>query len=669
MKLFLAILGFYCLGILSVGAQSTTSKGNFVYHYQQQVSEIVQIVQAPDNKLVVAGKSSDVVIIAQFLANGEKEWSYRLNSDSKITFGDVAIGPDGNTWLVSQEKDGLVISTINANGSLNWQQRYQPPQEEDPSLLPKSLVERNGIMTVFGFMGNAADDAFTMNIGKDGEFERFQTHENSTSEPRGTATTAADGDLIAGYSGNLFILGGSSQPLFDKELQSPNSEIVNLEALPNGSFYALLTNENGAQFQLAKISDGGDLLWRTRKLRISGSASTQASGLALAPDNGAFVTGRVNTEGTVPRNLPAVIKVTPDGSFGSLHYMKDTVTNSPVYANALSMIQGPLGNRNYYITGQSSQVTDVGDLFLIRADSLTQNPTCVNSTNFSTADPAPLSLQDQALARNFISNFDVSKTSSISLEDVRLKRTVKCLACNPVEVDLGSDTTICPDQDLTLSTGFPGSDHTWSNGIQDTSAIKPAREGTYWVSINTLCGQSSDTVEFNKYPRIRSEATVKPEEPDPDSLVTFRTLNDLVRRPTWQVDSNTTLNGQEVNHRYEEFGRYEPILTYRGPNNCQFQDTLGPLPVLRFKLFMPDAFSPNNDGVNEVFKPKGFGFDTYILKIYNRWGEQVFKGIDQGWDGDYNGKPASVGIYIYQLELRTIFNNVKIREGKVTLVK
>jgi gliding motility-associated-like protein len=77
------------------------------------------------------------------------------------------------------------------------------------------------------------------------------------------------------------------------------------------------------------------------------------------------------------------------------------------------------------------------------------------------------------------------------------------------------------------------------------------------------------------------------------------------------------------------------------------------------KLFIPNAFSPNNDGVNDIFNVKGIFIRNntgnplidFRLRIYDRWGELLFESNDMnmGWNGDYLGKPAEPGTYIYEV--------------------
>ncbi len=66
-------------------------------------------------------------------------------------------------------------------------------------------------------------------------------------------------------------------------------------------------------------------------------------------------------------------------------------------------------------------------------------------------------------------------------------------------------------------------------------------------------------------------------------------------------------------------------------------------------LLMPNAFSPNGDGINDIYKPKeGYqNIKEFHAYIYNRWGQKLFEWSDPatGWDGTYNGKPVKEGVY------------------------
>jgi gliding motility-associated-like protein len=88
-------------------------------------------------------------------------------------------------------------------------------------------------------------------------------------------------------------------------------------------------------------------------------------------------------------------------------------------------------------------------------------------------------------------------------------------------------------------------------------------------------------------------------------------------------------------------------------------------------FFIPNAFSPNNDGNNDIFKIYGSSIKELTMRVYNQWGELIFetKNAQNGWDGTWKGRPQSVGVYVYVAQV-TFYNNVVIkRKGTINLIR
>ncbi|MFI5141072.1 MAG: CotH kinase family protein, partial [Bacteroidia bacterium] len=86
---------------------------------------------------------------------------------------------------------------------------------------------------------------------------------------------------------------------------------------------------------------------------------------------------------------------------------------------------------------------------------------------------------------------------------------------------------------------------------------------------------------------------------------------------------------------------------------------------------LPTAFSPNNDGNDDILNIYGIANATsYDFEIYNRWGQQIFISKDktQGWDGNFNGEPAAVGVYAYRYDI-VINGKSYIKKGSFTLLR
>ena len=88
-------------------------------------------------------------------------------------------------------------------------------------------------------------------------------------------------------------------------------------------------------------------------------------------------------------------------------------------------------------------------------------------------------------------------------------------------------------------------------------------------------------------------------------------------------------------------------------------------------IYVPNAFSPNGDGTNDIFYVYGDGIKTLQLRIFNRWGEKVFESDNQsnGWDGTYKGQLQPPGVYVYTVDLVYLNNRTRFKDGSVTLIR
>ena len=86
-------------------------------------------------------------------------------------------------------------------------------------------------------------------------------------------------------------------------------------------------------------------------------------------------------------------------------------------------------------------------------------------------------------------------------------------------------------------------------------------------------------------------------------------------------------------------------------------------------IFIPSAFTPNNDGINDDFGVKGEGIQNYQMLIYNRWGEVIYSSTNpkEHWDGNYNNAPVENGVYVYEVFAKGFGKRPKT--GSVTLLR
>ena len=88
-------------------------------------------------------------------------------------------------------------------------------------------------------------------------------------------------------------------------------------------------------------------------------------------------------------------------------------------------------------------------------------------------------------------------------------------------------------------------------------------------------------------------------------------------------------------------------------------------------LFIPNAFTPNNDGKNDVFKVYGSAVKGADIRIYTQWGAQIYETNDNatGWDGKSKGVAQPVGMYIYVIKVRMQDEDTFIKKGTINLIR
>jgi gliding motility-associated-like protein len=89
------------------------------------------------------------------------------------------------------------------------------------------------------------------------------------------------------------------------------------------------------------------------------------------------------------------------------------------------------------------------------------------------------------------------------------------------------------------------------------------------------------------------------------------------------------------------------------------------------QLFIPNSFTPNNDGLNDTFQAKGLFIDQYSMEIYNQWGELVFHTaeLEQGWDGVYKGTLSPEDTYVYRIQATDTKGRVSVKNGTLHLLR
>ena len=113
------------------------------------------------------------------------------------------------------------------------------------------------------------------------------------------------------------------------------------------------------------------------------------------------------------------------------------------------------------------------------------------------------------------------------------------------------------------------------------------------------------------------------------------------------------------------------VSAVNGTATCFATAALKVIVLPNLPVYIPNSFSPNGDGNNDVFQIYGEGIKTIDLKIFNRWGELVYESNNQfeGWDGRYKGEMQNPAVFTYYTTIQFLNNKEIERKGTVTIIR
>ena len=144
---------------------------------------------------------------------------------------------------------------------------------------------------------------------------------------------------------------------------------------------------------------------------------------------------------------------------------------------------------------------------------------------------------------------------------------------------------------------------------------------------------------------------------------------------SWHYDfgDGYSYDSRAALHQFNEAGEYVTVLTVTDEHNCIDTAAVTITVIPDVIIYAPNAFTPNEDGVNDVWMPvlSNYSNDAYELYIYNRWGQLVFKSneVQAGWNGLVNGKNAPSEVYTYVITYYNLLGKKMIQKGTITLIR
>ena len=209
-------------------------------------------------------------------------------------------------------------------------------------------------------------------------------------------------------------------------------------------------------------------------------------------------------------------------------------------------------------------------------------------------------------------------------------------------VNLGPDIFLCYGQTTTLDAGNPGLTFRWSNG-ETTEKITANSTGKYYVNVDQGGCIGTDSVNVSI-----------------DAFINVSLGSDTFLCPGSQLFIDAGNNF--VSYIWNPLGSNDHFIIIYQPGTytvivsdaegCTASSTKNVREFCLSNLYLPTAFTPNRNGINDLFMAVGDDVQSFHLYIFNRWGETIFESTDinHGWDGTYNGNDVSQGSYVYRVD-------------------
>jgi gliding motility-associated-like protein len=140
---------------------------------------------------------------------------------------------------------------------------------------------------------------------------------------------------------------------------------------------------------------------------------------------------------------------------------------------------------------------------------------------------------------------------------------------------------------------------------------------------------------------------------------------------SWDFGDGTTDTAFSPLHVYPEPGFYTVTLTVVDSLGCTDVYSLTLHVVYELGLYVPNAFTPNGDGLNDAFNVGHWNVLEFHIQIFSRWGEMIFESWDKNfqWSGHYHDEPTQEGVYVWKIDAVVLGGTKVYRAGSVTLIR
>ncbi len=260
----------------------------------------------------------------------------------------------------------------------------------------------------------------------------------------------------------------------------------------------------------------------------------------------------------------------------------------------------------------------------------------------------------------------------ITQNDCGIDRDTVVVDVSRVIASAGPNTAVCNNEPFQVYANG-GIDYQWSpaadfaNPNSQNTTLTPRVGIPYTVTVkNALNCAATASLPVTIFPLSVVSA-------GPDKIVQFgekTTINGNAGPGILRWDPQTGLSCfdcLEPQAGVDSTTLYEITLT--DIYGCIYKDSMQI--IVEGAIFLPNAFTPNDDGVNDQFTPSSVDVEKFRMDIFNRWGEVIFvtTNVRNGWDGSVNGTIAQIDVYVYKISYTLNTGRTGNAVGRVTLIR
>jgi gliding motility-associated-like protein len=477
-----------------------------------------------------------------------------------------------------------------------------------------------------------------------------------------------------------------------------DSATITVIALPLPTPAITLTSAQiciGTKDTLA-ASGGVNYAWsnaaNTDTIIVSPGATTPYS--VTVTDVNHCTASMTNTVIINPLPTPTITPTSPQICIGN----KDTLTTgvgvSYAWSNSattVTTIVSPDTTTSYTVTVTDAHTCTASDTITVIVNPLPTPATTLSSAQVCSGNKDTLTASggvsyawsNAANTDTIIVSPGATTTYSVTVTDINhcAASTTDTVIVNPLptpSISLSS-AQICIGAKDTLTTGG-GASYAWSNAANtDTTTVSPLTTTTYSVTVtdaHSCSATATGTIIVNPLPTLSV---------GPDTVICTELSYNIPGLSSassiiWAPDSGLSNANiiAPVFHYPDSMNFTYTVIAIDTVTGCTDTVHLNIVSQICVSYIDgPQAFSPNGDNSNDFYTLFSSHIASYQIRIYNRWGEMVYESTDltalndmnKGWDGTYQGKPQSVGTFVYYLTATDNFNNQITKKGNITLLR